>query len=199
MKRNSILRHLIERLLREAEEPISDPDLEGDDSVDTQIDRYFADFEGEAQNLKKEGSDFRMFMRRFLNEAEDEGDEESEDDKSLDDMLDDDAASGGEKDTSEEVKEAPKLKSSDIDMTNFVNGVMRLVDNYDSLLEIRNTVLRRAAKFVKEKYEPDALDLFKQELLETFGEKIGKSDKDMEDDLDVPGAARGSAPIDTSA
>lgn len=192
MKKNSVLRHLIQQLLKEAEDPISDPDLEGDDSVDSQIDRYFADFEGEAQNLKKEGTDFRMFMRRFLAEA----DEESDDDEKLDDTPEDESDEADAADA--ETKEAPKLATSEIDMTNFVNDVMRLVDNYDSLLEIRNTVLRRAAKFIKDKYEPDALVLFKQELLETFGEKIGKSDKDMEDDLDVPGAARGSAPIEAA-
>lgn len=191
MKKNSVLKHLIQRLLKEAEDPISDPDLEGDDSVDSQIDRYFADFEGEAQNLKKEGTDFRMLMRRFLTEADEEPDDEK-----LDDTSEDESDEGT--DAEAETKEAPKLAASEIDMTNFVNDVMRLVDNYDSLLEIRNTVLRRAAKFIKDKYEPDALVLFKQELLETFGEKIGKSDKDMEDDLDVPGAARGSAPIESA-
>lgn len=197
MKRPSVLRHLIRSLLKEAEDPIADPDLEGEDSLDAQVDRYFVDFEAEAQNLKKEGTDFRMFMRRFLTEAEDdeeeaEGDEDAAEeggDDELSDML------GGEPEEQEAAPPA-KLKTDDIDMTNFVAGVMRLVDNYDNLLEVRNTILRRAAKFIKEKYEPDALALFKEELLESFGAEIGKSDKDMEDNLDVPGAARGSGPIE---
>lgn len=197
MKRPSVLRHLIRNLLKEAEDPIPDPDLEGEDSLDAQVDRYFVDFEAEAQNLKKEGTDFRMFMRRFLTEAEDdeeeaEGDEDAAEeggDDELSDML------GGEPEEQEAAPPA-KLKTDDIDMTNFVAGVMRLVDNYDNLLEVRNTILRRAAKFIKEKYEPDALALFKEELLESFGAEIGKSDKDMEDNLDVPGAARGSGPIE---
>lgn len=200
MKRRSVLKHLIRNLLKEADDPIADPDLEGDDSLDSQVDRYLADFEGEAQNLKKEGTDFRMFMRRFLTEAEDEeegGEEGAEDEEEgaedeLDDML------GDESSSDEPEQEPEKLKSEDIEMTNFVTSVMRLVDNYDSLLEVRNTILRRAAKFIKDKYEPDALVLFKQELLESFGMKIGKSEKDMEDDLDVPGAARGSAPIESA-
>lgn len=197
MKRPSVLRHLIRSLLKEAEDPIADPDLEGEDSLDAQVDRYFVDFEAEAQNLKKEGTDFRMFMRRFLTEAEDDEEEAEGDEDAAEEGGDDDLSDmlGGEPEE-EEAAPPAKLKTDDIDMTNFVAGVMRLVDNYDNLLEVRNTILRRAAKFIKEKYEPDALSLFKEELLESFGTEIGKSDKDMEDNLDVPGAARGSAPIE---
>ena len=165
------------KLLREADkEPVKE---EGEDSLDAQVDKLFSDYESEAQNAKNEGLDYRMMTRRFLREAE-------EDDKKED-----------EKDEKEEdAEEKKQLALEDINMTSFVTDVMRLVDNYESLLEVRNTILRRAANYLGKNYEKDAVDAFKEELLESYGVEIGMSKFDREDELEFqPPKAAAAGPM----
>lgn len=156
------------------------PELEdGEDSLDAQIDKFFIDYETEAKNSKNEGRDFRSFVRRFLTEAE-EDEEKDKEEKSEEEAEEDKAG---------DEKEKPKsLTSEDINMQSFVTDVMRLVDNYDTLLEIRNTILRRASNFIAKNYEPDVVELFKSELLDSYGIEIGKSDSEMEDKYAAPKA-----------
>lgn len=144
---------------------------EGEDSLDTQVDKYLADYEKESRASKNEGRDFRMMVRRFLLEAEE--DEEKKD---------------------EETQE--KLKAEDIDVETFVNSVIRLIDNYDALLEVRNTILRRAVNFLIKSYEPDVAQAFKDSLLDSYGFEIGKSKAEVEDEeFEKPVADRaGSSP-----
>lgn len=142
---------------------------EGEDSLDTQVDKYLADYEKESRASKNEGRDFRMMVRRFLLEAEE--DEEKKD---------------------EETQE--KLKAEDIDVETFVNSVIRLIDNYDALLEVRNTILRRAVNFLIKSYEPDVAQAFKDSLLDSYGFEIGKSKAEVEE-FEKPVADRaGSSP-----
>lgn len=141
---------------------------DGEDSLDVQVDKYLADYEVEAKVSKNEGKDFRMMVRRFLSEADEDEGEEGADDK--------------------------KLKAEDIDVESFVNSVMRLVDNYDSLLEVRNTILRRAANFLIKGYEPDVVQAFKDALLDLHGMEIGKSRAETEDDEFESPVASGAGP-----
>jgi hypothetical protein len=127
---------------------------EGEDSLDAQIDRYFADYESESKDAKLEGKDFRMMTRRFLLEAEED----------------------------EKKEEPKKLTGEDIDVENFLDSVMRLVDNYDALLEVRNTILRRAINFLVKGYEPAVVDAFKENLMDIYGVEIGKSKSEVEDE-----------------
>ena len=137
---------------------------EGEDSLDDQVDRYLADYEAESKASKNEGKDFRALVRRFLSEAEEDKKDE---------------------------KEPKKLTAEDLDVESFVNNVMRLVDNYDSLLEVRNTILRRAVNFLVEGYTPDVAMAFKENLLDLHGIEIGKSKAETEDEkYEVPPADR---------
>lgn len=142
---------------------------EGEDSLDAQIDKYLVEYESESKVAKTEGRDFRMMVRRFLSEAE--GDEEKKDEKS-----------------------PAKLKAEDIDVEHFLNDVMRLVDNYDALLEVRNTILRRAVNFLVKGYEPAVAEAFKENLMDAYGMEIGKSKSEVEDDeFQSPAADRAGA------
>ena len=174
------LKH-IATLLREADEVEKEP---GEDSIDAQIDGYFADFEKEGKNVKAEGKDFRRFMKRFLLEAEEdeEKDKEGEEEEKKDEE--------GEEGEKEEPKEPKKLTVEDINIDSFADGVVRLVDNYDSLLEIRNTIMRRAVNFLGKNYELDVTDAFKESLAERHGLEIGKSKFDEEEDFQPPAADR---------
>lgn len=127
--------------------------VESEDSLDSQIDSYFAKYEKEATSVKKEGFDFRIMTKNFLLEAE--GDEESKDDKPEDVPA--------------------ELTVEDINVESFTNSVVRLIDNYDSLLEVRDTVVRRAVNFLSRSYEPSVIETFKEILEEQYDIEVGKN------------------------
>lgn len=148
-------------LLREADEVKKE---DGEDSLDSQLDRYFSDYESEAKNSKNEGLSLRSITKRLL---EEEGDDDGED---------------------EDSEEEEKLSTEDLDIKSFVSSVMRLVDNYDNLLEINNTILRRAANFIGKVYDETTVQAFKDELIESYGVEIGKSKLEKEDEFEAPKA-----------
>jgi hypothetical protein len=152
------------RLLREAEEEQPKKE-EGEDSVDAQIDKYLSQYESQAKedaSAKMESVSFDRLTRDWkrLVEAEDEENDE----------------------------ELEKAKLEELDMKSFVSDVMRLVDNAESLLELRNTILRRAANYLSENYEGDALQTFNEELLESHGIEIGQSESEKQDEFQPPRA-----------
>jgi len=160
-------RVLREEILREEGEAPAPPAEEpGEDSLDSQVDRYLNDYEKEAKSAKTEGRDWRMTVRRIV--------EAGEDDDKGDDSSD----------------EPKKLTVEDIDVGSFVNGVVRLIDNYDSLLEVRNTILRRASNFLSKNYDESVADSFKEQLRNEHGMEIGKSRDEMEDEFTAPPADR---------
>ncbi len=162
-----------ESLIREAEGDAAPQ--EESDSLDSQVDRYLAQYEGEAKTAKTEGLDFRMMTRRFLNEAgEDEEDEEEE------------PAAAEEP---EAPTEPTKMTLEDIDLQSFANSVIRLVDNYDSLLEVRSTLARRAINFVAKAYDPDVVEELKRVLRDEHGLIPGESPMDTDAEEFVAPAA----------
>jgi len=161
---------LRESLLREEEEVVDQPEEEGDDSLDSQVDRFLAQYENEAKSSKTEGKDFRMLTRRILDEAE--GDEKEDDD-----------ALGGEGPS--------KPTLDDIDVESFANSVVRLIDNYDSLLEVRSTLARRAINFIAKTYSPDVAEALSDSLRDNHGLVPGKSEQDVHaDEFEAPAAER---------
>lgn len=156
------LRNLIEEEIKKSLFEVREKDKQedGEDSIDRQIDRYLINYESESKLAKAEGKDFRMTLRRFLLEAEEAAEDESAD----------------------SLPPIKKLKYEDIDIKNFLNSVMRLVDNYDALLEVRNAILRRAVNFLIKGYDKDVSESFKDDLADTYGIQIGKSKSEVEDD-----------------
>lgn len=141
---------------------------ETEDSIDRQIDKYFSSYEKEAKTTKKEGLDFRFMSRRFftqvLSEAEDE-----------------------EKDAEKE-----KLTLEDIDIEIFADSVVRLIDNYDSLLEIRDSISKRAVNFLNDNYDPATVQAFKDVLLEQYDISVGKTQVSDYEKFQAPPADRAS-------
>jgi len=132
---------------------------EKEDSIDVQVDRFISSYEADSKIVKKESFDFRNSIRQFLSEGEDEPD-----------------------------KTGKKLTVEDIDMSNFVNNIVRLITNYDSLLEIQDTILKRAANFLGENYDEVTVQAFREELLDTHSIEIEKSRKDREEGYTPPRA-----------
>jgi hypothetical protein len=56
------------------------------------------------------------------------------------------------------------------------------------LLEVKNTILRRAANYLSENYEGDAVQAFKDELQESYGIEIGQSESEKDDEVQAPKA-----------
>jgi hypothetical protein len=173
------------KLLREADSSEKFEQEKGEDSIDSQIDQFFSDFEKEGKNSQLEGLDLYRMTKRFLLEAEEDEEKDKEEDKPE------------EKDAEEEPpaeEEKKKLTIEDINIDSFADGVIRLIDNYDSLLEIRNTILRRAVNHLLKDYEPDVADAFKESVEDRHGLTIGKSKFEKEDDdFQPPGADRAGA------
>lgn len=169
INRATSLKILSQKLLVEASKEENDLEA-GVDSLDAQVDKHLVNYETEAKTSKNEGLDFRMMTRRFLIEAED--DEEKKDD-----------------DKSAKIA-AKKLSLDDIDMKSYVSSVMRLVENYDNLLEVRNTILRRAKNHIVKNYEKSAGQSFDDTLQEEHGIEIGKSKYEEEDEFAAPPAGR---------
>lgn len=161
----------LKQLLRESLLTEETDTHEQEVSLDAQIDRYFAQYESEAKTSKKEGRDFRMLTRRILGEA-------------------------GEDDKEPDADEQQKLTIEDIDVESFVNSIVRLIDNYDSLLEVRNTIIRRALNFVSKSYEDDVVRSFKTVLRDSHGMVAGESDLDVSDEeFKAPPADRAGASL----
>jgi hypothetical protein len=182
IKVGDLKRILREEFLREAggNDPTAgkEPEREdGEDSVDAQIDRYLGEYESEAKSAKTEGKDWRRAVRRIVEAGDDEGDNEGGDD---------------EFGLGDEGSDAPSKPGVDsIDMDSYANSVMRLIDNAASLLELRNTLLRRAANFLGKNYAPEVVEAFKENLRSEHGIEIGKSPEEAADDeFPAPAAAR---------
>lgn len=141
---------------------------EGEDSLDAQVDKYLVSYESEAKLSKNEGLDFRSMTRRILTEKDEEG-----------------------TDKDKPAEEPKKLSIEDLDVKSFVADVVRLVDNYDALLEVRNTILRRAVNHLVKNYEGDVVESFKEELLESYGMEIGVTQSEKQDkaEFQAPKAA----------
>jgi hypothetical protein len=152
-------RLLVEQLLSEdADQTVSE---EGGDSLDNQVDKYLAQYESEAQTSKTEGTDFRMLTRRLVSEAE--GDEPTEEPG--------DEAMG----------EPTKLGLDKIDVESFVDSVVRMIDNYDSLLETRNTLFRRAKGFLSKTYDDEVVKSYESLMSDQHGLGDSQSQKDHEE------------------
>lgn len=156
-----------------------------EDSLDSQVDSYLTQYESEAKKTKVEGRDFRSLVKRFLFEEEDDVDP-------LD--LGDDS---GDK----SVPDAPKKKSvDDIDISSYVNSVIRLIENYDSLLEVRSTLARRARNFLADQYDSDVLERFDSIIRKEHGIVPGKTEDDVErEESTPPNAAFANGPSPAGA
>jgi len=124
------------------------------DSLDQQVDDLLASYESESKTKKNEGLDFRMMTRRFLSATLLEAEEDKD----------------------------KKLTLEDIDVEDFAASVSRMIDNYDSLLEVKSTLARRAINFLIENYEEDVVKEFKIVLEQEHDISIGKTKSEVEDE-----------------
>lgn len=165
--RVSELKSYLRRILSEEGPPVApEQETETEDSIDSQIDRYFGQYESEAKSVKNEGFCFRSMTRRFLTEAED-GEEE--------------AAPADDEEDPEVVQEPTKLTLEDLDVESFANDVARLIESADSLLEFRSTIVRRAKNFLMKTYDDDVTTRFEDTLRDEHGIVAGETEQETQD------------------
>jgi hypothetical protein len=140
---------------------ISEYEKEKEDSLDIQVDRFLTQYESEASRSKNEGLDFRSLTRKFLLEAEDE------------DKKDEEADEEPEKESPAEI-EAKKISAEEIDVDSFTSSVVRLIENYNNLLEIDTTIAKRAKNFLLKNYEVEAARQFEETLQNTYDMSLGE-------------------------
>ena len=209
------LRRLIETMMYETEvapfTPTDQTRREGA-SMDNQIDEYIQQYETEAQQTQNEGMNFGAMVRRFLNEAE--GDEEEVDPAApAAPPPDPNAGAGGAPavpapapaagpDTSIVPAEGttPVLPADSIDMESFCGAVHRLIENHEALLEVRNTIFRRAFNYLLDHYEPEAVKLFENIMRDEYATDDQDSGFAIEDeDRAAPDAVGAGPDIASSA
>jgi hypothetical protein len=164
-------------LISEADDPAAEDaqPVDGNDSLDVQVDSYIASYEKEASNAVKEGKDFRALTRRLMTEADDE-----EKDADAGEDAADDAAP----------PQPAKKTGADLEVRTFASSVARLIENVDSLIEFRSTIMRRASNFLTKNYDAQVLRQFEIIMEDEHGIAAGKSAKDIEDDFQAPWAAQ---------
>jgi len=130
------------------------------DSIDGQIDRFFAKLEGDAVDSVNEVFEWRSATRRLLEAAADEDD-----------------------DSSDQQPQAPQKKTlDDIDVDEFSAGIIRLVRNFDNLIETKSTIVRRAVNFLSKTYDNNVKESFLSILRDDEGLTPDQSEREVEQD-----------------
>jgi len=179
-------------------------DVSGD-SLDRQVDRYLAQYESDAKKTdnstampnasQMEALDWRDLVKGvivespFMNQAG-QGDKDAEDPG--------DAAPGADDMTGDD--DANKLTMEDLDIAKFADDIVRLIENYDSLLEVRSTLMRRARSFLKKNYNEEVLTSYDNVMRDDHGMVAGEDKQSVDDEqFPAPPAARAAGSAEPGA
>lgn len=159
------------------------------DSIDSQVDRYLAEYESDSKKVEgsspeqMESIDWRDLVKGVLINEAGQGDKDASDDA-------DDAAPGAAGLTGEDTD---KLGLDKLDVEKFANDIVRLVENYDSLLEIRSCLIRRAMHFLQKTYSDEVVKAFEDTLRDDHGMEAGTDRGEINADrFPAPAADRAS-------
>jgi len=193
LSEQAISRLLNEEHLREEDDSMAHESGISGKSIDSQVDRFLSEYETAAKKTdvtdgpdasQMESIDWRDLIRGYVINEAGEGDK--------DDETPDDSAPGADDITDADDK--PGIESLDVEK--FANDVVRLIQNYDSLLEIRSCIIRRATDFLGGTYNEELVEAFKDTLRDDHGMEAGHDKGDINaDKFPSPAAdrANGSA------
>ena len=125
---------------------------QGIDSVDAQIDRFFVKHEKNAK--VNESSQKLSFLRKSRYNIAKLNEDTTDDDKDANQSLD------------------------DINVETFASDIARLVDNFDSLIETRQVIVRRAVKYLEKSYDKSVISTFKEVLARDYDLEINETQSD---------------------
>lgn len=151
---NEIRQYLTSQVFQESAK------IEGNDSLDAQVDKLLLSYISAANNSLEEA-------------PEDKNNKQ-------------------EKPTKETNKPVEQQKKSldDIDVRELCISVANLIDNIDNLIEFKNALLRRTVNKLDDQYSQDVVRQFEIIMEDDFNMAIGKTEKDLEDEINVPTADR---------
>jgi hypothetical protein len=173
-----ILKDTIKRLLEDSL-PAQTAAEEATASLDLQVKKFIRESIKSSQNSKNEGSDFRSLCRRLF-EADDEEKEKEEEPKEEDD-----------------VQEPQKKSVEELDLASFTESIVRLLDNFESLIEIRDTVVKMSKNELSKYYDTTTVDAFMDFLEEEYDVEVGETKWDKETENQPP-PAKGAGPDGSS-
>lgn len=195
----------IARLLREEDDSAAHESGASGGSLDAQVDRYLGEYEVSAKQTdtepdidgmstdQLESIDWRDLVKGRLFEA-------GQDDKDAEDTPEDAAPGADAMTGADEDDDKPGLDTFNIE--SFGNDVARLIENYDNLLEVRSTLLRRAKSFLEKTYSDEVIKAFEQTMRDDHEMEAGNTSGDIESDkFTAPAAdrANGSAAAGSTA
>ena len=164
------------------------------DSLDEQVDKYLHQYESDSKKsdnslaspgevAQMESMDWRDLVKGVIIEAG-QGDKDAQDPG--------DAAPGAEGMTDDD-DDTNKLTMEDLDVAKFADDVVRLIENYDSLLEVKATLMRRARNFLQKNYQEEVLQAFDNVMRDDHGMVPGQDKQSVDDErFPAPAAARAS-------
>ena len=132
------------------------------DSIDSQIDRFFVQGENESIQSVNEVFDWRRTTQQLLEADDDEKTEKTK------------------KDAQNQIPD--KKTIDDIDVDEFAVGIVRLVKNFENLIETKSTIVRRAINFLNKTYDDNVTETFLSILRDDEGLSPDQSEKELEDD-----------------
>lgn len=155
----------------------SEDDQPEGSSLDSQVDHYLIEYEKAAGKAKKasaqtEGRDYgRRMTRSFLLREADEDPQAA---------LPADVGGPAERGA--------------VDIESFAGSVARLIENFESMVEVRKTVLRRAEGFLRKAHSDDDVQRFMDSMRDQHGVDPEESQYDMESDVEAPPAVGAGVP-----
>jgi hypothetical protein len=171
-----IKKQLNEKLLIESDLDV--PYVEGNDSVDSQIDTLLSSYESEANEVHESyHAVYDPFKNRLVTEADD-------DELTMADLED-----SGDKDKQDDKKMKEPIepaKKTNLNVREFAGSVARLINNVDNLLEFKNTILRRTLNMVNKNYDPELVHELEIILEDEHSLSVGKNEQDKEDEFVSP-------------
>lgn len=168
------------------------------DSIDDQVDALILRYE--SASIRKEASlneSLKNLNMRFLFEQEEEeppAEEPPPEEPPAEEPPADDLAGGGEEESDDEEEQDPAKsadmtvsepagdqKTPDLDIDKFSTRVVRLVNNYNNLLNIEESIINRAKNFLDENYG----EVFVSEFLNNLSAKHGLETQEFTNIPDV--------------
>jgi hypothetical protein len=160
------------------------------DSLDKQVDKYITQYETDAKKTdnatggpntsQMEHIDWRDLVKGVIIEAG-QGDKDTQGGP-------EDAAPGADELMGDD---SDKLTLDDLDVAKFADDMVRLIENYDSLLEVKNTLMRRARNFLAKNYNDEVLNAFDDTMRDDHGLVSGMDKQSVDDErFPAPPAAR---------
>jgi hypothetical protein len=195
-KIRSIILEQVDELFSDSDDTL--PTRLSSDSVDDQIDSFILKFEKDsidnrdAESMSMNESLESLSLNFLLEQEEDPEEEEETDpeipddpeenpDADFDTPAPDDPGPAGSEDVDSDVEAVEKLPRPALDVDAFTKRIARLAMNYDSLIDIKSTIVSRAMNFILDNYDKEHVEEMR-EILDT------QFDFDLNGSEDIPNA-----------